>query len=163
MQAPAGWGVNAVEGTNVVLLEGPTPAGQASIQLANRMVISSAKLDALVNGAKGEMKQNPDSMKMVELREPARAGGVKVLERQRVGKMPSPLLSEEDGTKASPPFSWTITAFVPRGADYETYELNFIGLTADQYETDKSLLREIIDSLAVDAAGAGATSAPAAR
>jgi hypothetical protein len=99
---------------------------------------------------------------MVDLRA---IGAAKVLERQRVGRTPLPSPDDEPGVKLSPPFSWTITVFVPRGKDYETYELNFIGLTADQYEADKALLRAIVDSIAVNdgAPAGGAATAPAAR
>jgi hypothetical protein len=147
-RVPTGWAVKNVEGTSVVLLEGPTPGGDAAIQLNERAASDASKLDILVNGAKREMAQHPESIKMVDLRDIA---GAKLLERQRVGKVTNPTLSEP-GVKESPPFTWTISIFVPRGDKYETYELNFIGLTADQYETDKPLLRGIIDSITVNGA-----------
>ncbi len=121
---------------------------------------TSAKLEAIVNGAKKEMGQIP-AIKMAELRPIA---GAKVLERQRVGRTPTPSPDDDPNVRPSPMFNWTINVFVPRGADYETHELNFIGLTADQYEADKALLREIIDSISVDSAAAAtapATSGPA--
>lgn len=147
-RVPIGWAVKNVEGTSVVLLEGPTPAGDAAIQLNERAATDAAKLDILVNGAKRELAQHPESIKMVDLRQ---IPGAKVLERQRIGKVTNPTLSEP-GVKESPPFTWTISIFVPRGEKYETYELIFIGLTVDQYETDKPLLRGIIDSITVNGA-----------
>jgi hypothetical protein len=155
VRAPASWGVKHLDGTNLTMLEGPTPTGDVSIQLSERPLTSAAKFDVLVNGAKRELEQFPATIKMAELRAIGRA---KVLERQRIGRMPTTSPDDEPGTTLSPPFSWTITVFVPRGADYETYELSFIGLTADQYETDKVLLRSIIESLTVD--GGDATTAP---
>lgn len=158
VQAPLGWAVKPLEGTDHVLLQGPTPAGEAVIQLNDRPLTSASKFEAIVRGAKKELQESPESIRMVELR---RIEGAQVLERQRVGMMPKPLPDDPPGLKPSPPFNWTITVFVPRGADYDAYELNFIGLTFDQYETDQALLREIIDSISVNAAGSGATTAPA--
>lgn len=161
VQAPAGWAVERMEGTSHVLLQGPTPSGEAAIQLNDRPFTTGAKFEMIVKGAKKELQESPESIKMVELR---RIKGAQVLERQRVGSMPAPSPVDPPGLTLSPPFNWTILVFVPRGEDYDTYELNFIGLTADQYETDKTLLRGIIDSISVNAAGSGAaaTTAPAA-
>ena len=161
VQAPAAWTLKTLNGTTHVLLEGPTPAGEASIQLNVRPTTSGPKLELILNGAKKELERFPQSIKMVELR-PIRGG--QVLEQQRVGEMPRTLPDDDPNVKPSRPMNWTITVFVPHGADHKTYELNFVGLTADQYETDKPLLRGIVDSITVDAAAAEASpaSAPAA-
>jgi hypothetical protein len=160
VQAPAGWAVKPMFGTSHILLQGPTPTGDAAIQLNERPLTTGAKFDLLVNGAKKELQQFPQSIKLVELRT---IEGAKVLERQRIGLMPKPSPDDPPGMKPSPPLNWTITVFVPRGADYDTHELNFVGLTADQYEADKGLLRGIIESIAVNhvATPGGATTAPA--
>jgi hypothetical protein len=160
VQAPKGWGLKTLSGTSHVLLEGPTPSGDASIQLNVRPTTSAARLELIVNGAKKELERFPNSVKMVELRP---ITGAQVLEQQRIGEMPRALPDDDPSIKLSRPMNWTITVFVPRGANHDTYELNFIGLTADQYETDKPLLRGIIDSIAVQtAAEARPASAPAA-
>lgn len=162
VQAPAGWEVEPLAGTSHVLLQGPTPFGEAAVQLNDRPLTTGAKFEMIVNGAKKELEQFPQSIKMVELRQ---IEGAQVLERQRVGLMPAPSPYDPPGVKLSPPLNWTITVFVPRGEDYDTYELNFIGLTADQYDADETLLRGIMDSITVNAAsaagGSGATTAPA--
>lgn len=158
VQAPAGWAVNTLTGTTHVLLEGPTPSGEATIQLNIRPVTSALKLEMIVNGARKELEQFPKSIRMVEVRQ---ITGAQVLERQRIGEMPRPLPDDDPNVKPSRPLNWTITVFVPRGADHDTYELNFVGLTESQYEMDKPLLRGIIDSITVQtAAGAGPASAP---
>ena len=160
VQAPKGWGLGTLSGTSHVLLQGPTPSGEASIQLKVRPTTSAAKLEMIVSGAKKELERFPQSVTMVELRP---IPGAQVLEQQRVGEMPRALPDDDPSIKLSRPMNWTITVFVPRGADHDTYELNFIGLTADQYQTDKALLRGIIDSIAVQtAAEARPASAPAA-
>jgi hypothetical protein len=166
VRVPAGWAVKNLDGTSMTFLEGPTPNGDVSIQLVERATTKPDRLQIMVDMAHKELKQFPDTMRMAELRD---IPGAKVLERQRVGR-PAPPSQREPGEKESTPFSWTLHVFVPRGADnYETCELNFIGLTADQYETDKALLRGIIDSIAVNEASNAATApsaapvAPAAR
>ncbi len=161
VQAPGAWALKTLNGTTHVLLEGPTPSGEASIQLNVRPTTSATKLEMILNGAKKELERFPQSIKMVELRP---ITGAQVLEQQRVGEMSRTLPDDDPNVKPSRPMNWTITVFVPQGADHKTYELNFVGLTADQYETDKPLLRGIIDSITVDAAPADASpaSAPAA-
>jgi hypothetical protein len=99
-----------------------------------------------VAGAQKEMSEKPQSIKMARLRE---LGGLKLFERQSVsGAATRP---EADGRDLppghSPLFNWTITVFVPSGATFESYELDFIGLTMQEYETDQEFLRQIIDSV----------------
>ena len=167
VQAPTGWAVKPLQGTSQILLQGPTPSGEAFIQLNVRPTTPAPKLDVIISGAKKELQQFPQSIKLVDVRDIA---GGKVLERQRVGQVPRPSPEDPPDLKPSAPFNWTITVFVPRGSDYETHELNFVGLTADQYEMDKALLRGIVESISVSGAGpadgspnAGATTVPAAR
>jgi len=159
-RVPAGWKVRNMEGTNVTLLEGPAPSGDVSIQLSSRPVTSGDRFVAMVSGASSEMQQNPESIRKAEMRPIA---GARVLERQRIGKTPTvSILSDEPDPDNSPTFNWTITVFIPRGTDYETYELNFIGMTLKQYEKDEGLLREVIDSVAAaSTATTGATTTPA--
>jgi hypothetical protein len=160
VRAPGGWALKTLANTTHVLLEGPTPSGEATIQLNVRPVINAQKLEMIVNGAKKELEQFPKSIKMVELRQ---ITGAQVLERQRVGEMPRALPDDDPNVKPSRPFNWTITVFVARGAKHDAYELNFVGLTENQYEMDKPLLRGIIDSITVQsAADAAPASAPAA-
>ena len=160
VQAPKGWGLQTLSGTSHILLQGPTPSGEASVQLNIRPTTSAEKLEMIVRGAKKELERFPNSVKMVELRP---ITGAQVLEQQRVGEMPRALPDDDPSIKLSRPMNWTITVFVPRGGDHDTYELNFIGLTADQYEMDKQVLRGIIDSITVQtAAESRPASAPAA-
>lgn len=152
VRAPAAWAVKPMEGDHShILLQGPTPSGDAFVQLNVRPNTPAAKFDVIVSGAKKELQQFPQSIKLVDVRT---IDGAKVLERQRVGQVPRPLPDDPPDLKPSAPFNWTITVFAPRGPDYETYELNFVGLTADQYEMDKALLRGIIESIALTTAPA---------
>ena len=47
----------------------------------------------------------------------------------------------------STPMRWLITVFIPEGKMMSHYELNFIGLTAEQYAIDKPLLEKVVASL----------------
>ena len=161
VRAPRGWKVDTVGGGRVVLLQGPTPSGEVQIALSRRPTAKPEQVEAVINGAKKEMATT-QALRMAEARS-LDGSGARVLERQSVGRMlPSVPLDPEGRTmsKPSPALSWTITVFVPEGGEFDAYELSFLGMTVDQYETDKQLLREVIDSLAV--AGAGAPTTPVA-
>ncbi len=161
VRAPAGWKVESIA-DGVVLLQGPTLSGDASIQLSRRPTTTPDRLEAIVSGARREMQQNPEKIRMVDLRDGS--GESKVIERQSVGRTAVPVGSENDPSQVSPMYTWTITTFVPRGGNYDTYELNFIGLTQAQYDLDMPLLRQMMDSLKLDSApGAAPTTAATAR
>jgi len=87
-------------------------------------------------------------------------GEVEVFERQAIGQ-PGPLtVQDADGrehTETATPFNWTLQMFVPQGDEYALYEMNFVVLTAEQYQQDKQLLQPILDSLQYDVAAAPAT------
>src|SRR5688500_14087988 len=155
VRAPKDWKVNSLANGNIMFLQGPTPSGEAQISLSRRPTAKSEQIEAVINGARKEMAATQSSVKKAETRE--LPGGARVFERQSIGRMmPAVPLDDEGKTmsKPSPAMSWTITVFVPEGNLFEAYELNFIGLTVDQYEADQRLLREIIDSLAVASAAA---------
>jgi hypothetical protein len=161
VRAPKDWKVESVGTSNIILLRGPTPGGEAQVALSRRPSAAPERVEAVINGAKKEMATTQSSVKMAEVR-PLGGGGARVFERQEVGRMmPAEPLDAEGKvmSKPSAALSWTITVFVPQGEEVEAYELNFLGLTVDQYETDKQLLRQIIDSLAL--AGAAPPPSPA--
>jgi hypothetical protein len=155
VRAPKDWKVNSLANGNIMLLQGPTPSGEAQISLSRRPTAKSEQIEAVIKGARKEMSATQSSVRMADTRE--LPGGARVFERQSIGRMmPAVPLDDEGKTmsKPSPAMNWTITVFVPEGSVFESYELNFIGLTVDQYEADQRLLREIIDSLALADAAA---------
>ena len=84
---------------------------------------------------------------------------ITVLERRQVG-LPGPLMVGPIGQEKEiivTNYKWTITMFVPRDAtnkEFDRHELNFVGLTREQYDQDKELLDPIIKSLQYDASAA---------
>jgi len=161
VRAPKDWKVETVGDGSVVLLQGPTPSGEAQLSLSRRPSAKPEQVEGVINGAKKEMATTQSAVKMAEAR-PLGSSGARVFERQSIGRtMPAMPLDAEGKimSKPSAAMSWTITVFVPQGEEVEAYELNFLGLTVEQYETDKELLRQIIDSLAL--AGTPAPPPPA--
>ena len=166
MEVPPGWGNfdgfgdpqvrAATAGLN--LIQGITPSGDVQIQLTARSAMKQEELDRIVTFGKKEQKEKPNQILKMELRD---LGTVKVLERQSVGE-PRPLSTfDEKGqehTTTESSFNWTISVLVPNAGALQVYELNFIGLTKNQYDKDKDFLNGILNTLTY---GAASTTAPA--
>jgi hypothetical protein len=111
---------------------------------------SKAKFDdealkILHEGALAEMRKNPGEIKLVQMRS---LGGAKVLEKQEVReKSRQRVLDEKGDSYEIQRMRWTLTLFVPGSGEYETYELSFPALTVQQYEVDKELLRDVLNSV----------------
>jgi hypothetical protein len=143
---PEGWEI-ATAGP-LVLLKGPTPAGSAEVQLAHRPPLKRDQIDALIDVAREEHAGRPGARRL-DVRP---LGAATVLERQRVGAaIPDPVTGEAD-----PIYEWTLTIFVPQDDALDVHELNFVGLTLRQYETDEPLLRSIVESLRLEYVAPGA-------
>ena len=65
--------------------------------------------------------------------------------------------NNQERTVTATPYSWNLTLYVPQGKNFGRYEINFIGLTREQYLQDKSVLEVIIDSLRYDPTALPAT------
>jgi hypothetical protein len=151
-EVPEGWQVRT--SGPLTLLEGPAPSGHAEIQLAHRPNLRRAGMEAML--AQATKDPGRDAGRTVEVR---RLGAATVLERRTVGRE---LADAQTGT-SDVAYNWTITVFVPQGAAtpaaddvVEVHELNVMGLTRAQYETDAPLLRPIVDSLRLEQAGGAA-------
>lgn len=134
LTAPESWSVE--QRGDFRLLTGPTPNGEARIQIAQRPGMTADQLGYLRTGMEKERKENP-AIRVLELRD---AEGMKVFERQSV----SPAV---DGDPDSAVYRWTVTYFVPAADGHDAYELNFIGLSAADFEADGAFLKKIIDSI----------------
>lgn len=149
---PASWKIMRPDKTNVTLLSGYAPSGEIQIQLTARPSLKPDELTALVASAKKEMTQKP-YIKKVELHD---RNDMKLYERQTVGDPRPYTMYDIDGqphTTTELIFSWTVIAYVPFEGALQAYELNFIGLTKSQYDQDKELLGQIIDSIRSAAGG----------
>ncbi|MEO6436598.1 MAG: hypothetical protein ABIP55_12680 [Tepidisphaeraceae bacterium] len=166
MEMPDSWG--KLEGKEQIPgnhLRGHTPSGEVLVQLSARPSMKQDTLDRLIEGAKKEMAKNP-AMKL-DLRP---LGEVKLLERQLVGPpRPYPVYNEknEESITTESIFNWTLSVLVPHEGALQVYELNFIGLTKNQYDKDKEFLQGILSTLqyggeASASPGATPPSAPSA-
>jgi hypothetical protein len=148
VRAPASWKIEVLPANGISMLQGPTPSGEAQIQLSTRPTTSSQDLDRLVQGAKKELAEHPDRVRKAELRS---IGAVKIFERQALGT-PGPLTvmdsTGEEHVETATPYNWTVWMFVPAaGGSFEKYEMNFIGLTEKEHDIDKPLLDEIVSTI----------------
>jgi hypothetical protein len=149
-QVPQSWSIQTLNGSSTTLLEGPSPGGLVQIQLATRPPIAPDKLQVILSRAIKEQTDKPQTVKVLDVKPMPDVPGAQILERQSVGRtMPSVPLNVE-GTQLSKPetlYSWTITYFIPQGDAFDPYELNFVGLTAEQFQSGQEVLRKIIDSV----------------
>jgi len=162
VSVPPSWKVQSLGAGSITVLTGPTPSGEAQIQLTSRATAKKEELEIIRRAAKKEMSQpTTESLSKKTIKADFRKiGEVEVFERQAIGQ-PGPLtVQDADGrehTETATPFNWTLQMFVPQGDEYALYEMNFVVLTAEQYQQDKQLLQPILDSLQYDVAAAPAT------
>ncbi|HVT88902.1 MAG TPA: hypothetical protein VHD56_08630 [Tepidisphaeraceae bacterium] len=156
IRVPKSWKINYT--TAMTFLEGPTPSDQATIQLAQRDAIPADRFDPMLDRLKTDEPSNAPPGRL--LLKPL--GSARVLDRISIGKpISSPKLdfrgnpvSDDKGEPINiiiTPISWTVTVFVPDPAGFLRYELNLIGMTAEQYTADKDLLEKIFNSLSFEA------------
>jgi len=144
---PAGWEAREIEGSSLVMVQGPAPEGDVQFTLAPRTGTTPEKIKLLESGARSEMAKNSD-VKLVRLRD---VGSIQMLEKQSIQVTAFDPTSVDPGapptTSLGHTFKWTIQIFVPRRDFFETYELNFIGLTPEQFEVDKDFLDQLLTSV----------------
>jgi len=146
---PESWRVQQNEGGRLVFVEGQGPTQFVQIQLARRPAISAQEMDARLTAASKEKTGTGVTVRSL--------GDTRVLERVAVGTLSSTPIFDDKGNTivvVSPPVRWTITFFQPRigqPREVDVYELNFVGLTLEQYEAEKRFLKEIVDSIRHDA------------
>lgn len=149
-RVPESWSIKNLDGGSITLLEGNAPSGLVQIRLAQRPFVPRDTLEGILSRASKEKTEKPDVIKVLDIKSMPGESGGQILERQSLGKtMPALPLDAEGKTLSKPEtfYSWTITYFIPQADGCEAYELNFVGLTAEQFQTDGALLREIIDSV----------------
>jgi hypothetical protein len=150
---PKGWKPESLGG--VLIIEGPTPAGVARIQITRHASPIPQHSDRLVEGAKKEIEANPGADNLAEVR---KIGEIRALEYRLVGKTTTSPTIDSAGRKiadTATPMQWKLTAFVPNGKDFDLCELSFIDLKHEQYVIDRELLHKIVAGLAFDPASSG--------
>jgi hypothetical protein len=160
---PQSWSIKSLNGGSIHLLGGPAPLGVIQIQIAQRPVVPAEKLKSLVAIAKKELVTDAATVKVVDVHPMKADPTAQVVERQAIGQTMPAMPVGENGTEMSKPetlYSWTLTYYVPEGPSFNVYELNFVGLTIDEFKANESLLREVLDS--IQPVG-GPTTSPAAQ
>jgi len=151
-RVPETWGVDQNEGGRMLFLQGPGPTQLVQIHLARRPSLSPTEFDARQAAIKLESERNSNAHSVTV----RTLGDLTVVERTDIEKLPSTPVFDDVGntvTVTSPPFRWKISFYNPpmeKRKDVEVFELNFVGLNVEQYEAEKTFLREIIDSVRYD-------------
>lgn len=151
LQVPESWNIETLGTGSRYLLMGHAPAGQIQINLSQRPRTTQEKMDIMLDGARKEMAADPEHIKKVDL---YTRGDVKIVERQVISRGELPADPNNPSAPSGPMLRWTITTYIPAGEEFDSYELNFIGLSARQFENDGPFLRKIIDSLTYNPASA---------
>jgi hypothetical protein len=163
LEVPQSWKIEN-EGP-LMFLQGPTPADNSMIQLAQRESLRPDQIENLLNGVNHDRDQHPQSVKRAEMHD---FGTMRVLEQLSVGQpVTSPKVDsrgegilDEHGTLMTvtiTPMHWKLTIFVPAEKLFSQYELNFIDLSQEQYNVDKDFLEKIVHSLKYQTTGAPST------
>lgn len=168
LSVPIGWKIEPL--SNLVLLEGFTPAGQVRIQLSTRDHVQQSVVDALYSGARREADSaDKASQASVDMREHK---GMTMIERRSIGRPINIPVTDHQGIPklddrgqpialSTTPMRWRINLFAPSIDGFDQYELNFIDLSVDQYNADREFLEKIIYS--VELIGQVPATAPGSR
>ncbi|CAN5467970.1 hypothetical protein BH09PLA1_BH09PLA1_30150 [soil metagenome] len=148
VSVPQGWELKSQAG--VMVLEGPTPAGVAQLQIGRHLAPIAQHAERLMDGAKREAANNPGPYTLADVRD---LSGLKLLETRSVGAtQPMPAIDAMGDTIADTTtrMEWKTTVFVPDNRDTVICEIHFIDLTREQYDRDKDVLTKIMSSLQYD-------------
>jgi hypothetical protein len=152
---PQSWEVKTTP-EGLTFLEGPSPAGDVQIQLAKRHnQLSKEDVEALIRAAKRDADAHPEAHRTATVREMA---SFRILDRQSTGTPVSVQTTDPEGKPTVTqitPYQWTILLLLPRGTNFEAYELSFYDLTLEQFTKDKQFLQKIVDSV-IDEPATGA-------
>jgi hypothetical protein len=146
LQVPPGWEVKSYNEGTLVTVEGSTPTDVIGISVPVSRTITADQEFALEAQAAHDLKQHPDLLHKLGVRE---ITGGKVIEHLIVDP---PLPTAQPGQPATQPIQtmqWTFSVCIPTadGKEYTVYDLKFLGMTLAQYKADQAFLRPIIDSL----------------
>jgi hypothetical protein len=169
LQVPASWKItrHGSGGANV-WLEGPTPYGEAQIDLTQRPTVARREYDMFVKGIRRRI-DTPSGRETIQQRQ---LGPMHIIDyREELPAAPMPVVDEtglpkldasgEIVMETAVPMRWRQSIYVPRADHAEHYELRFVVLTKDQYEADRAFLEQIFASLRYVGAAEPGAAAPA--
>jgi hypothetical protein len=129
-------------------LKGPIPYSPHDliIQLTSWRRQSGDRFDRMLNYA----KKDAEARHVTHFDVRDGSGGMKIIEEQTAAESAG-VTSEPASTQPGMPLmSWKLLFYVPRGGDFDVYDLNFINLDNDTFEKNKPMLRKIVDSVTSD-------------
>ncbi len=146
VEAPRNWQIKSFVNGDVVFLQGPAPSGEeVQIQLSHRGRVTAEQLILRQNATTREAAEHSESVKLAEVRT---SGPLTIFDQQSLGKE---IVSLTDSRGNALPdtvnYRWTIHVFAPRESDFDDFELNFVGLTADQFKKDSQFLKRVMSSI----------------
>lgn len=154
MQVPPHWRITR-HGTagKIVWLEGPTPHGDARIDLKYRDAIPPAQYDAYLRESRRDREKEPNTE--IEMRS---AGPMQIVSRRSfLPPVTAPVVDAQGMPKldakgdvlmqTAVPMRWWLNMFVPFGDRVEQYDLSFVLITRDQFEADKAILEQMLSTL----------------
>ena len=150
------WKISSTGGdsTTSLSVEGPGPSGDVMIQMSP--VPGTHKISMIQGMEKSALKEKADHPDTVFFTEARSIGPVRIIERRtlqhiaaRVVEMTNSKTQEVErrNVPASDSVEWSLTLFIPTGKDYTVGTLTFVGLTKEQYDSDKAFLEQLINSL----------------
>lgn len=163
VQVPESWKIEIGKDYPATFLAGPSPSGQARIQLSkpDSFTFKQEQIDAIVAKAKKEMADNPKDYRKVESR---MVGRMLVIEKLWITESSSPQVDAQGAViyddKGKPltltlrPAHWTLTAFIPNADAFSRFELSLIDKLEEEFVQDERLLARIYNSLSEDVGSA---------
>ncbi|MGH7179335.1 MAG: hypothetical protein ACREJC_18305 [Tepidisphaeraceae bacterium] len=149
VKAPKGWKVAPARGSGVPTLAGPTPTGDAQVQIERPPVPDDKYAERFLSGAK-RLATQPNNRETVTFRQ---VGPAQLVEMRSFGQTHGYPAIDSTGHQIAPTstsMNWRVTAFVTSNGAMQAYQISFVDLTREQYERDKDLLEMIIASLEYD-------------
>ena len=145
LQVPPGWEVKSYNQGALVTVEGSTPTDLIGISVPVSRSITADQESALEAQAGRDLKQHPDLLSKLGVRD---ITGGKVIEHLVVDPVISTLPAETTAATIQT-MQWTFSVCIPTssGKEYTVYDLKFLGMTLAQYKADQAFLRPIIESL----------------
>jgi hypothetical protein len=163
IQAPRSWKID--NASHLTVLEGPTPSQDMMIQIAARDAIKPTDVDLFIEHMRRESDTAPGDLKRTDLRNQGKAQVIEQLYEEKPLSSPrtdTSGLAVVDGKgniqmTTVKPIHWMVTILVPGPNAYEHYDINCIGLTSEEYASDKELLEKIMASVVYEQALAPTT------
>jgi len=147
VKVPAGWKVQSPDDGQSMFLQGPAPHGDIAIALSRRPEADKKLMDTII--ATGEKSHHDDPTTFLRA-DKQKSPELTLFQTQKIYRPrgSGPPDASGHANPLPPLLDWTVSVFVPSGGGkYRDYELNFVGLTLQQYDQDKEFLNSVVNSI----------------